>query len=332
MTRAAVLGAGSWGTAFAKLLVDAGCTVTLCARRPELAATIRDTGANADYLPGIRLPQSLAVTADPAAALDGPDIVVLAVPSQTLRANLAQWSPMLGGNATVVSLMKGVELGTDKRMSEVICEAGSVRADRVAVVTGPNFAREIAAEQPTATVIACPDPDRATRLQHDCQTPYFRPYTNADMIGAELGGAVKNVMALACGMAVGMGFGDNTKASLITLGLAEMARLGAVLGAEPTTFAGLAGLGDLVATCMSPLSRNRAVGEGLGRGETMTEATAETHGQVAEGVKSCRSVLDLARRHDIDMPITEGVVAVCHEGMRPAEMVKRLMSREMRAE
>ncbi len=332
MTRAAVLGAGSWGTAFAKLLVDAGGTVTLCARRPELAATIRETGTNPDYLPGVRLPGSLAVTANPAAALDGPDLVVLAVPSQTLRANLAQWSPLLGGDATVVSLMKGVELGTDKRMSEVIAEAGSVRADRVAVVTGPNFAREIAAEQPAATVIACPDADRAIRLQRDCQTPYFRPYTNADMIGAEVGGAVKNVMALACGMAVGMGFGDNTKASLITLGLAEMTRLGAVLGAQPTTFAGLAGIGDLVATCMSPLSRNRAVGEGLGRGESMAEATAETHGQIAEGVKSCRSVLDLARRYDVDMPITEGVVAVCHEGMRPAEMVKRLMSREMRAE
>ncbi len=332
MTRAAVLGAGSWGTAFAKLLVDAGRTVTLCARRPELAATIRETRINPDYLPGIVLPESLVVTADAAVALDGPDIVVLAVPSQTLRTNLAHWAPMLGEESTVVSLMKGVELGTDKRMSEVIGEVGAVPSDRIAVVTGPNFAREIAAEQPAATVIACLDADRAGRLQHDCRTPYFRPYTNGDVVGCELGGSVKNVMALACGMAVGMGFGDNTKASLITRGLAETARLGAVLGADPATFAGLAGLGDLVATCMSPLSRNRAVGERLGRGETMAEATAETHGQVAEGVKSCRSVLDLARRYDVDVPITEGVVDVCHEGMRPAEMVRRLMGREMRAE
>jgi glycerol-3-phosphate dehydrogenase (NAD(P)+) len=331
VTRAAVLGAGSWGTAFSKVLVDAGGEVVLCARNPRLAAAIRECRENADYLPGIRLPSGLMTTADPQDALADRTIVVFAVPSQTLRDNLTKWAPDLPRDATLVSLMKGVELGTAKRMSEVICEVAGVPLERVAVISGPNLAREIAEEQPAATVVACVDHDRAAQVQRACSTPYFRPYTNVDVVGCELGGAVKNVIALACGMAVGMGFGDNTRASLITRGLAEMARLGVALGADPMTFAGLAGLGDLVATCTSPLSRNRTFGERLGRGETLAQVQAATR-QTAEGVKSCRSVLELARRHGVDVPITEAVELVCHQGMTVQDMLHSLMGRDMKAE
>jgi glycerol-3-phosphate dehydrogenase (NAD(P)+) len=331
VTRAAVLSAGSWGTAFAKVLADAGCEVSLHARRPELAKSIADDGENRDYLPGVRLPSSLRATSDPAEALLDADIVVLAVPSQTLRENLSAWTPMLPPDATLMSLMKGIELGTSKRMSEVICEVTGCAPDRVAVLSGPNLAKEIADEQPAATVIACADTARAEALQAACRTPYLRPYTNPDLIGCELGGAVKNVIALAVGIMEGLGFGDNTRASLITRGLAETARLGLVLGAEMTTFAGLAGLGDLVATCSSPLSRNRTFGEKLGRGMSLEEVEQSTR-QTAEGVKSCRSVLDLARAHGVDVPITEAVVRVCHEGESPARMVREIMSREAKPE
>ena len=331
MTRAAVLGAGSWGTTFAKVLADAGCQVTLHARRPELVAAIAESRENPDYLPGIRLPSAVRATTDAEEALDGAGIVVLAVPSQSLRDNLKKWTPYLPTDATLLSLMKGIELGTTKRMSEVIDEVTGAGTDRIAVLSGPNLAREIAEEQPAATVIACPDTGRAEALQAACHTPYFRPYTNPDMVGCELGGAVKNVIALACGIAEGLGFGDNTRASLITRGLAETARLGMVLGAELTTFAGLAGLGDLVATCSSPLSRNRTFGEKLGKGMTVEEVQESTR-QTAEGVKSCRSVLELARANDVYVPITEAVVRVCHEGEAPARMVKEIMSREAKPE
>jgi len=331
MTRAAVLGAGSWGTTFAKVLADAGCDVMLHARRPELAKAIAEDGENRDYLPGVRLPERMRATADAAEALLDAEIVVLAVPSQSLRDNLTGWASLLPPEATLLSLMKGIELGTTKRMSEVICEVTGAGTDRVAVLSGPNLAREIAEEQPAATVIACTDTARAEALQAACHTRYFRPYTNPDMVGCELGGAVKNVIALACGIAEGLGFGDNTRASLITRGLAETARLGMVLGAELTTFAGLAGLGDLVATCSSPLSRNRTFGEKLGRGMSVQEVQESTR-QTAEGVKSCRSVLDLATAHGIEVPITEAVVRVCHEGEAPAQMVREIMSREARSE
>jgi glycerol-3-phosphate dehydrogenase (NAD(P)+) len=331
MTRAAVFGAGSWGTAFAKVLADAGGDVVLCARRADLAEAIRIRHENADYLPGIALPPTLHATHDPGEALAGTEVVVLAVPSQTLRANLTEWAPAVPPGATLVSLMKGVELGTAKRMSEVICEVVDAPSSRVAVISGPNLAREIAEEQPAATVVACVDPDRAEALQKACGTAYFRPYTNIDVVGCELGGAVKNVIALACGMAEGMGFGDNSRASLITRGLAETARLGVALGADPLTFAGLAGLGDLVATCSSPLSRNRTFGERMGRGETLAQAQAATR-QTAEGVKSCRSVLDLAGRAGVDVPITEYVEKVCYAGMTPHDMLHGLMRRDMKSE
>ena len=329
--RAAVLGAGSWGTTFAKVLADAGGEVTLVGRRDEVVAAVAERHENPDYLPGVRLPTTLRATTEPAEALDGADIVVLAVPAQRLRENLADWAPAIERDATLVSLMKGIELGTAKRMSEVIGEVAGCGPERVAVVSGPNLAREIAEEQPAATVVACVEKGRAELLQRACFTPYLRSYTNADVVGCELGGAVKNVIALAAGMAEGMGFGDNTRASLITRGLAETARLGAALGADPLTFAGLAGLGDLVATCNSPLSRNHMLGERLGRGESLDQARAAVR-TTAEGVQSCRSVLELARRVGVDVPITEGVVRVCHEGMRATELVPSLMGRDMKDE
>ncbi|WP_026425401.1 NAD(P)H-dependent glycerol-3-phosphate dehydrogenase [Actinokineospora inagensis] len=328
----AVMGAGSWGTAFAKVLADAGAPVVLWARRGAVAEAIAETAENRDYLPGVRLPAALSSTSDPRLALSGAETVVLAVPSQTLRHNLTAWRALLPPGVTLVSLAKGVELGTLKRMSEVVVDVARVPDDQVAVVSGPNLAKEIAQEQPTATVIACRDHDRAVALQRACTTGYFRPYTITDVIGCELGGACKNVIALSCGMADGLGFGANTLATLITRGLAETSRLGAALGADPLTFAGLAGLGDLVASCSSPLSRNRTFGARLGRGETMAQAQAAVGGQVAEGVKSCSSIRELAMRHGVEMPITEVVHRVCHDGFDPNEMAGALIGRKTKPE
>jgi glycerol-3-phosphate dehydrogenase (NAD(P)+) len=331
MTRVAVFGTGSWGTAFSMVLADAGADVVMWGRRAELAETITDRHENPDYLPGLPLPESIRATVDPAEASAGAEVVVLAVPSQTLRQNLVSWTPTLPPDTVLVSLMKGVELGTTKRMSEVIGEVTGAPPGRVAVVSGPNLAKEIAARQPAASVVACADEAVAEKLQQVCATAYFRPYTNTDVVGVELGGAVKNVIALAVGMAKGMGMGDNSQASIITRGLAEITRLGLALGADAATFAGLAGVGDLVATCMSPLSRNRTFGENLGKGMTLEEVVAATR-QTAEGVKSAESILALARAHDVDMPIVEHVVAAVHDGLPPADIVRRIMSRSTKAE
>jgi glycerol-3-phosphate dehydrogenase (NAD(P)+) len=325
VTRAAVIGAGSWGTAFAQVLIDSGTETTLCARRAELAEAITERHENPDYLPGIQLSPRLRATADPEVALHGADVVVLAVPSQTLRANLEDLVGVLPRGATLVSLMKGVELGTDKRMTEVIRDVVDVPERQVVAVSGPNLAREIACREPAAAVVACTDLEVARVVQDACNSGYFRPYRNHDVIGCELGGAVKNVIALAVGMAAGLGLGDNARASLITRGLAETARIGVALGAEPLTFAGLAGMGDLVATCSSPLSRNRTFGEDLGRGLSVDQVVAKTK-QTAEGVKSCRSILDLARQHHVAAPITEHVVKVVAEGMTVTEMLTSLLA------
>ncbi|MCX6459445.1 MAG: NAD(P)-dependent glycerol-3-phosphate dehydrogenase [Actinobacteria bacterium] len=331
MTRVAVMGSGSWGTAFGMVLADAGSDVTMWARESSLADVMNRDHVNPTYHPGIILPASLRATADVAQALEGAEIVVLAIPSQTLRDNLSAWRPLLPEGSTLVSLMKGIELGTTLRMSQVMAEVAQVGDDRVAVVSGPNLAREIAQRQPAATTVACADEMAAKRLQDACTTGYFRPYWTTDMIGTEIGGSVKNVIALANGMAVGMGFGENSQASLITRGLVEMTRLGIALGAEAETFLGLAGIGDLIATCSSSLSRNRTFGENLGRGLTVDETIAATK-QTCEGVKSCQSILDLARKHGVDVPITEQVVNVVHHGMPPAHMLQAFMSRETKAE
>lgn len=331
ITQVAVMGAGSWGTAFAKVLADAGMNVRLWARRAEVVDAINSTHHNPEYFADIPLPPTIVATTDAPTALDGADLVVLAIPSQSLRSNLAQWREHIDGDATLVSLMKGIELGTMLRMSELIAQTADVSPDRVAVLSGPNLAREIALGQPAATVIACTDHDRAVAIQQACRTSYFRPYTSTDVIGCELGGAVKNVIALACGLAEGLGFGDNTKATLMTRGLAETTRLGVKMGAQAVTFAGLAGIGDLAATCSSPLSRNRTFGERLGRGESLAEASSHTR-QVAEGVKSCRSILDLARSNDVEMPITEAIVMICHEGRSAVDIVPVLMGRAPKRE
>jgi glycerol-3-phosphate dehydrogenase (NAD(P)+) len=329
--RAAVMGAGSWGTTFAQILCDAGTPATLWTRRPELADAINLTHSNDDYLPGVALTGALRATGDAAQALDGADLVVLAVPSQSLRENLAAWQPVLPPGALLVSLMKGIERGSCNRMSEVIGEVADVPASRIAVVSGPNLAREIAQRQHAATVVACTDPAATERLQRGCHTGYFRPYTNPDVVGCELGGAVKNVIALAVGIAIGMGLGDNTRAMLITRGLAETARLGAALGADPHTFSGLAGMGDLVATCSSPLSRNRTFGERLGQGAAIDGVIAASR-QVAEGVKSSESVLELARKHGVEMPITEVMVGVIRDGLDIGQAAGLLASRSAKPE
>jgi glycerol-3-phosphate dehydrogenase (NAD(P)+) len=328
---AAVMGAGNWGTTFAQVLCDAGTPTVLWCRRAEVAEAINTTRRNQDYLPEITLPSSLRATSDPADAMAGADLVVLAVPSQTLRQNLTGWRPLLPAGAIVVSLIKGIELDTGKRMSEVIAEVAGWPTDQIAVVTGPNLAHEIAERQYAATVVACTDQQAAENLQKACHTSYFRPYTNPDVIGCELGGAVKNVIAIAVGIAVGMGLGDNTRAMLITRGLAEIARLGAALGADQHTFAGLAGMGDLVTTCSSPLSRNRTFGEKLGRGIPLAEIMASTN-QVVEGVKSSKSVLELARAHSVEMPITEVVAAVVYDGLDVGQAALMLASRSAKPE
>jgi glycerol-3-phosphate dehydrogenase (NAD(P)+) len=331
MTRVAVLGAGSWGTAFSAVLCDAGTEAVLWARRAELAHAMQRGRENPDYLPGVELPGSLRVTDDIKEVVDGAEAVVFAVPAQNLREHLVDWAGVLPPAALLVSLMKGVELGSSKRMSEVLVEVAGVPAERVAVVTGPNLAKEIARKQPAAAVIGCSDVEAARWLQRICNSGYFRPYTNTDVVGCELGGAVKNVIALAVGMAIGLGFGDNARASLITRGLAETARLGAALGADPMTFAGLAGMGDLVATCSSPLSRNRRFGEQLGEGKSVEEVIGATE-QIAEGVKSCRSILALGQRHGVELPIAEHVVRVVHEGMTVPDVVLSLISRDPKSE
>ena len=330
-TRAAVMGTGSWGTTFAMVLADAGCDVRMWGRRPEVCAQISERHLNEDYLPGVELPPAVTATSDPGEALSAADVAVLAVPSQSLRDNLTAWAPLVPRRAVLVSLMKGVELGTHLRMSELVAKVTGTDPDRIAVVSGPNLAKEIAERQPTATVVASTRHRTAERVAQACSTSYFRPYTNTDVVGVELGGSVKNVIALAVGIAEGLGYGDNTQASLITRGLAETSRLGVALGADPVTFAGLAGLGDLVATCASPLSRNRTFGVNLGRGMRVEEVAAATR-QTAEGVKSCQSVLDLARSVDVDMPIVEHVVAVVHHGMAATEMTGSLLSRARKHE
>jgi len=329
--KATVLGAGSWGTTFAQVLWDAGTEAVLWARSPQVAGAITADHENPRYLPGTTLPQALTATTDAAAALEGADLVIFAVPAQTLRPCLASWAPLIPPDALLVSLLKGIELGTCKRMSEVIMEVLGVPSSRVAVVSGPNLAREIAERQIAASVVACSDELGARLLQRACHTGYFRAYWNTDVIGCELGGAVKNIIAIAVGISVALGLGDNTKATLITRGLAEIARLGEVMGADPRTFAGLAGMGDLVATCSSPLSRNRTFGQHLGQGMNSAQARAVTR-QTAEGVTSYAPVLELARKHGVEMPITEVVAALIAGDLPVGDAAAVLLSRSAKPE
>ncbi|HEX3623228.1 MAG TPA: NAD(P)H-dependent glycerol-3-phosphate dehydrogenase [Acidimicrobiales bacterium] len=323
-----VLGAGSWGTAMAALCASRAPT-TLWARRPELARSIAEDNRNADYLPELALPPGLRATSDLAEAVAGAGVVVMAVPSHGFRAVLAEARPHLPPGAPVISLTKGVEQGTLARMTQIIAEVAP--GHPYGVLTGPNLVGEIVAGHPTASVIAATDDDVACALQQLFSTGAFRVYTNPDVVGCELGGALKNVVAIAAGIADGMGFGDNTRAALITRGVAELTRLGVALGGRPLTFGGLTGMGDLVATCTSRRSRNRWVGEELAKGRPLAEITAGTR-MVAEGVRTSDAVVELAARVGVEMPIADQVVAVLH-GVTPAsEVVAALMGRDMKSE
>lgn len=333
----AVLGAGSWGTTFAKILADAATasgtdrSIRIWGRRREVVEQINAKHRNPQYLKDVELPASITASMDVDEVLAGADLVVLAVPAQTLRPQLRSWKHLVGADAMVVSLMKGLELSTDARMSEVICEELGIPADRIAVVSGPNLAMEIAREEPTASVVACSNGAAAGWIARTCTAPYFRPYTTEDVVGVEIGGIVKNVIALAVGICEGKQMGDNTKASVITRGLAETSRLALALGGDAKTMAGLAGLGDLVATCSSPLSRNHTAGRLLGEGLTLVQV-AEKMTQTAEGIKSGQAVHELAGKLGVDMPITAAVVAVLAGKMSVDELGPRLLARELKPE
>ncbi len=334
-TRVSVLGAGSWGTTLAAMLAERATTV-LWARRPEVATGIEVGRRNPDYVRGLAIPPRLTATGDLGQAVADAEVVVMAVPSHGFRSVLVSAMPHLARGAAVVTVAKGVEQGTLMRMTEVVVEVASDHP--YAVLTGPNLAEEVGLGQPTASVVAArcgdgggPDHALAAVLQALLSTETFRVYTNDDLVGCELGGSVKNVMAIASGISDGMGFGDNARAALITRGLAEMTRLGVALGGQPLTFAGLAGLGDLVATCMSARSRNRWVGEQLGQGQSIDDITAGTR-MVAEGVRSSLAVVELAARAGVDTPIANEVVAVIHHGKRATDALASLMNRVMKPE
>ncbi|MHB1614113.1 MAG: NAD(P)H-dependent glycerol-3-phosphate dehydrogenase [Actinomycetes bacterium] len=331
MSQVAVMGAGAWGTTFAAVLADAGNDVVLWARSPGLAETITGQHANPGYTQGLVLPDRVTASADASGVLSGAEAAFLALPAQHLGPWLSRWRPYLGVDVVLVSLAKGVEVGTGRRMSEVIAATTDVPTRRIAVFTGPNLAPEIAARQPTAAVIACSDHEVAWRLQGMCRTGYLRSYTHTDVVGAEIAGASKNVIALAVGMADGLGYGANTQAALATRGLAEIARLGTALGAQEATFAGLAGMGDLMATCLSPLSRNRCLGVHLGAGRSVEQARRIV-GATAEGLTSATALLGLARAHAVEVPLIEQVERVVHTGRLARDVVDTLMRRDARPE
>jgi glycerol-3-phosphate dehydrogenase (NAD(P)+) len=329
--RAAVIGAGAWGTALGTVLAQRGHAVTIWSYEPEVAQSINQDGLN-PYLEGISLPREVRAETRLDAAVRGAELVVSASPSQFVRRVMGSAAPHLDPHALVLSASKGIEIGTLLRMDEVLAQALPGPAmDRFCVLSGPSFAREVAAGLPTAVVIASRDADAAVRARDLFQTATFRVYTNPDVAGVELGGALKNVIALAAGTTSGLGFGHNTTAALITRGLAEMTRLGLAVGAEKATFYGLAGLGDLVLTCTGSLSRNRTVGYRLGRGESIEQILADMTA-VAEGVQTTRAAYELARRHRVEMPITEQMYAILYQGRPPAEALRALMTRDPKPE
>ena len=331
----AVMGAGSWGTTFAKVMADAvaehGIEVMIWARREDAAREINEQHTNSRYLRKTLLPANISASSDKQAVLEQADLVVLAIPAQSLRQELEQFKQYFEPDAVLLSLMKGLERGTDLRMSQVIKEITGYSDERIAVLSGPNLAMEIAREQPTASVVACTDMPTAAWIAQLCSAPYFRPYTNDDVLGVELGGIVKNIIALAVGMCDGLGMGDNTKSTVITRGLAETTRLVLSLGGRMDTLAGLSGLGDLVATCSSSLSRNNTAGRLLGQGLFLEEVN-DRMSQTAEGIKSARAVYDLSKAHGVEMPITQAVVMVLEGELSVENMAELLLSRELKSE
>lgn len=329
--KVAVMGSGSWGTVFSKVSVDAGNEVTLWTRSEEIASSINQNHKNPSYVSDVNLPVSLKATTDVKAALESAEVVVIALPSQVYRENLSSWKELIPPKAILVSLAKGIEFESNLRMSQVMQEATGFAASQLAVLSGPNLAHEIAEEQPTATTIACIDEANAQKVQEACANSYFRPYFTKDVIGVEIAGSMKNVIALANGIAVGLGLGENSQASLITRGLHEMAQLGIALGSDQRTFMGLAGAGDLLATSQSPLSRNRSFGLQLASGKTVEEVIAQTR-ETCEAVKSCMPLLRLGQEAGVSLPITAGVVGVVHRNLDPQELITRFMSRAIKAE
>jgi glycerol-3-phosphate dehydrogenase (NAD(P)+) len=321
--RVAVLGAGSWGTTFAKVLADGGSDVALWARRTELAREISQSKRNSDYLPGINLPRNLWASPLLTDVLDGAEIVFVSVPSQALRENLRVVRELIPADAIVVSLMKGVEKGTGLRMTEVIEQELAIGVDRIAVTSGPNLALEIAKEQPTASVVSSSNLETATSVAIAATNPYFRSFVNTDVIGTEFGGVLKNLIAVAIGIVDGVGYGENTKASIITRGLVEMTDFAVAYGAKPETLAGLAGLGDLIATCESPLSRNNTAGRLLGQGYTFSDVVKQMN-QTAEGLSSVAPILELAVAKGVDMPIVSQVAQVLAGTMNPRDIAPHL--------
>ena len=330
-THVAVLGSGAWGTALAHLLSRTGHDVVLWCHEPEVAASIQRNRTN-PYLEGVALPEALRATPDLAGAMEGAEVVLSVSPSQFVGSVMEAAAPHLAERALMVSASKGIEHATLRRMDEVMADLlPTAIMERFTVLSGPSFAAEVAREAPTAVVAASDDPEAARTVQHLFQTESFRVYTNPDVVGVELGGALKNVIALAAGVASGLGFGHNTLAALITRGLAEMRRLGVALGARRETFSGLAGMGDLVLTCTGDLSRNRTVGRRLGAGERLEDILDDMNA-VAEGVKTAAAVYDLSRRHDVEMPISEEVYAMVHQGRSPSESLRALMQRDPKPE
>ena len=327
--RVTVVGTGSWGTTLAILSARQGLATNLLARTEEEATSLRDAGENSRFLPGQPFPQLLQVTADAQQALDRCEMLLMVVPSQTMRANIRTLKPFLGSNPIIVSASKGLELGSLLRMTEVLAEElGDDWQNRLAAISGPNLAKEIVAGRPATTVVAATKPEVAERAQELLTGGRFRVYTNPDLVGVEFGGALKNIIAVAAGMADGMDAGDSAKAALITRGLVEIGRLGVAAGASIFTFAGLAGLGDLIATCASPLSRNRTFGQELARGKTAEEVSAMMHGQIAEGVTTTAAARELAVRYNVEMPITEQLYGVLFEHKSPIEGLVALLTRE----
>ena len=329
MSKVTVLGAGAWGTTLAQVLSDAGNEVLLWARSPEIVSEINSSHTNKKYLNDLVLPPSLKATSDIQNAFAHSDVYVLAIPTQQLRAMLKEWSPYLNKQAVVVSTLKGIEVGSDLRVSEVIAEEwGDVK---FSLITGPNLADELSLRQLAGAVVAANDLDVAKRIQTLFTTDYYRVYTSTDVLGCELAGAIKSVIALSVGMAIGMGFGENTQSMLITRGLHEISRMCAAHGSDPLTAASLAGMGDLVASCGSPLSRNRTFGEVLGETQSMHDARSRV-AKTVEGVSTSRAALELAHRVGVEVPIIEAVADVVSETISPRDAFKRIMEISTKAE
>ncbi|PQJ36096.1 glycerol-3-phosphate dehydrogenase [Salinibacter sp. 10B] len=328
-----LLGAGSWGTALAVHLAEAGRDVTLWAHRPAAVERMRRTRQNAPYLPEVHIPSSVRLTADLEAATAAADLWGVAVPSQHLRSVAERLRFVLRDDVTIVSLAKGIENDTLLTMSQVLEEVLGTEDPQahIGVLYGPSHAEEVADGRPTTVVAAAPEETVAEQIQAAFMTERLRVYVNTDVIGVEIGGSAKNVLAIAAGIGDGVGYGDNAKAALITRGIAEIRRLGLAMGAKPQTFAGLAGIGDLIVTCMSQHSRNRYLGEQIGRGKTLEEVLDGME-MVAEGVRTTQSIHDLAETYGVEMPITEAVYAILFDGRRPREMVERLMTRSAKHE